>query len=248
MDEDPKNSNPDKIIHFPTLAERDRMRKEEIAREKAQDKMRKKSSAAPFFNAKKIPPFTRVLVGIFVVVHIILHLVLPAETKVEALFALGFVPGYFTGKFMEFGWLPMLGPVTHIFIHGNLMHLAFNTVMTLALGMFFETRYGTRRMIIFFFTCAFAGAAFFFALNPFSNQPVVGASAGLSGLFGALLYLMQEQNPRGRGPWPLVIGWGILMILMGMFSGGSIAWQAHIGGYAAGVLMIYLMQKGKLRL
>jgi membrane associated rhomboid family serine protease len=237
----------DKIVRFPTLAERDRMRKQELAKEKAA----KARAQAPFFNGKKIPPFTRAMVIVFLAVHAVLYLVLPSDEKVEAYFLLGFVPGYYTGVEGSMPWFALLGPVTHMFVHGGWMHLAFNTVMALALGMFFETQFGMRRTVIFFFICGLAGAALFFILNPHSMQPVIGASGGLSGLFGALLILQQQRGRFGimnrRGPWPLVIFWAAFMVLIGIASGDNIAWQTHIGGFLTGALIIYLAQKGKIK-
>lgn len=136
------------------------------------------------------------------------------------------------------------------------MHLLFNGVMGLSLGILFEKAFGTRATLKFFFACGLAGAFLYFALNPHTANPVIGASGGISGLFGAAIILMMQQNRFNpavqkftkRGPWPVVIFWGLFMLLLGLLGGGDMAWQAHMGGYIAGVGLLTLMQKGKLRL
>lgn len=247
-DEDKK----EKILHFPSLAERDRIRKEQQARENAwreEYKTRNKTAAVPFFNFGNIPPFTGFMSAAFVLVHFAMLLAGPSlETKIIYMFA--FVPGYFTGAMGEFPLAALLGPFTHVFFHGGWMHLTFNTVMMLALGTFFERIFGTPRTIFFFFACALAGAAVHFALNPASTVPIIGASGGLSGLFGAMIILLNAGGEMGfpgrRGPWPLIGFWLLFMIGTGMISGGSLAWAAHVGGFLAGIGLLYLMRSRRI--
>jgi membrane associated rhomboid family serine protease len=230
------------IVRFPTRAER-----------KKREELRLRATAPkkePFFNYGRIPLFTRLILLIFVVVQIGIMLA-PEELRTQIVYTFGFVPAYFTGVLKPFPYGAALSPITHIFIHGGWMHLAFNSVMAVSLGVFFEREFGTRRTIIFFFVCGIAGAIVYFALNPFSEIPVIGASGSVSGLFGALIMQLGKRGGLGhktRGPWPLVGFWIVFMILTGSLSGGGVAWQAHIGGFLAGIGLLYLMQKGKIRL
>jgi membrane associated rhomboid family serine protease len=235
----------DTVLHFPSLAER-----QEKIRLRMQKNARAKPAAVPFFNLKIIPPFTRVLVLSFILVQIALALI-PDDLAGPIVYTFGFVPGYFTGTLKPFPVGAAFSPLTHIFIHGGWMHLAFNTVMTVTLCMFFEREFGTRRAIVFFFVSALCGALLYFALNPFSPSPMIGASGGISGLFGALIIIVAKRGGLGskvRSPWPLIAFWVFFLMLTGMFSGDSTAWQTHIGGFLGGIALLHLMQSGRLKI
>ena len=252
------DKNDDKIVKFPTLAERDRMKREERKQEeqwRKEYKKKQKAAEPKFFNFDRIPPFTRWFIGILLAAHIALHIFGNAAFRLKIIYMFGFIPASFTGGF-EYNWWSPLTAVTHMAIHSGWMHLLFNGVMGLALGMLFERTFGTRAATLFFLLCGVAGAGLYFALNPHTITPVIGASGGISGLFGAAIILMMKQrrfNPAlqkiGKyGPWPVVIFWGFFMLLLGLLGGGDMAWQAHLGGYIAGVVIFAMMEKGKLRL
>lgn len=235
----------DNIVHMPTLAERDRLRKEKEKQEKAWRAQYKKQNSVPFFNAGKIPLFTRIMIALFVAVHLPLYLLVDPVARYEIFTSWGFVPGAFTGK-TPWAWHTLLTPLTHIFIHGSWMHLLLNGTMMLVMGMFTENVFGPRRMLFFFFVCGILGAAFYFLLNPFSAAPVIGASGGISGLFAMTFLLMRERGMMGpvgrRGVWPFVLLWMAVIVGMGLL-GGDIAWQAHLGGFLSGLGLFYLIKK-----
>lgn len=241
----------EKLIRFPTLAERDRMRK---AKEKKDDERPPSGkNAAPFFNFSKIPPFTRITVLAFIAVHVLLNLTLNDTALGQVMFTLGFVPGHFTGSTGEFPFLAMLSPFTYQFLHGSWLHLLINVISMLVMGMFFEKEFGPRAAAFLFFACGLAGAGFYFALNPFSGEPVIGASAGISGLMGAVIILLFQRNNRALhriqkyGPWPLIVFWVLFMAAMGILSSDSIAWQAHVGGFLGGIGLLHLLQQKIIR-
>lgn len=240
-----KHEEEDKIVHFPSLAERTKK-----IRAAARENAPPGPAAVPFFNFAIIPAFTRVLVISLVLIQIALSL-MPSDLASGIIYTFGFVPGHFTGTVKPFPLGAALSPLTHIFLHGGWMHLAFNTLMTVTLCMFFEREFGTRRAIIFFFFSALCGAAFYFALNPFSTVPVIGASGGVSGLFGALIIIIAKRGglpgTAKRGPWPLIAFWVLFLMLTGMFSGDNTAWQTHIGGFLGGVGLLHLMQSGRVK-
>lgn len=246
-----RDENGEKIVRFPTLAERDRLRKKQEKEWRAQYKADNRAKSVPFMNIDRIPVFTRVTFVSFLLVHLCLFFFTDPASRLLMFYTFGFVPGYFTGVLVPVPLGAWISPITHIFIHGSWMHLFFNTVMALSLGMFFEREFGTRRTIFFFFTCGLAGALFYFTLNPFSNVPVIGASGSLSGYFGALIILMARRGTMGgrpRSPWPLVGFWLVFMIGAGYISSASLAWQAHVGGFLTGIGLLYLIEKGKLRI
>ncbi len=245
-----KKEDEKRIIRFPSQSEREDSRKKQEKEWRKQYKKERKAQDEPFFNAGKIPLLTRIIIGLFLAVHIPLYLFFDAADRMEVFSTLGFVPAYYTGA-IEWSWVALLGPFTHIFIHGGWMHLLFNAVMMLAMGMFTETAFGFRRMLIFFVVSGLSGALFYFLISFSSTNPVVGASGSISGLFGVTFLLLHEKGMLGqigrRGPMPLIIFWIVLITGMGLL-GGDIAWQAHLGGFLGGIGLLTAMKKGWVRL
>lgn len=249
------------VSHFPSFAERERMKREKRAQEEAwrkeyqkRNKAARRAVSAPFFNFGHIPPFTKYMSALLIFVHVVIHLVLPADIRLQIFYMGGFVPGYFTGAVPEIPWFAPMGAVTHMLIHSDWMHLGFNSVMLLALGMMYEKRYGTRRMAVFSLLCGVIGAATYFALSPTSTTPVIGASGAISGLFAVALILMNQSGQLGairRGsPWRIIAIWAAIMILMGFiggFDGAALAWQAHLGGFLGGAALHMLRKNGYIR-
>lgn len=205
----------------------------------------------PFFNLGRIPFFTRLVIGAFVVVQILQTLFFDAGEKLRLFYTLGFVPGIYTGA-EPWQMTGLISPVTSLFIHGGWMHLLFNIVMMLAMGVFFERLFGARRTALFFFVCGLAGDAFYFLFSPFSTEPVVGASGAISGLFAVTFLILHEQGAlhgigSKRGVLPFILIWMALIVGMGMI-GPSVAWQAHLGGFLGGLSLFFAWKKGFVRL
>ena len=234
---DPDDDNDDNIVRMPTLAERDKMRRE--AEKEARRILRKQE---PMFN---MPEATKYLLGTFLASHIVLFF-MPALQS-WAMLNLGFIPGAFTGN-APFTVYTLITPVTYAFLHGNWLHLAMNGFMLAAFGSGIERWIGARRMIIFFFLCSLCGIALHFVVYSSSLNPVVGASGGLSGLFAAALVML--NRPYGPAdmkrrilPFALLwIGISVVFGLMGGPDGSSVAWVAHIGGFLGGFLVMKLMK------
>lgn len=197
---------------------------------------------APFLN--NLPPVTGRLVLLFVVIHAGLALLVPSwyEPAVETF---GFIPARYTGG-MPFQAWALAAPLTYAFLHGSWTHLAMNGVMTVALGAGAERLLGGRRMLALFALCSLAGALCHFIVSPFSAAPMIGASAGISGLFAALFSLMQggpdgRRGAGGRQLMPFIVLWVIISLAFGLTGGPggeSIAWAAHIGGFLAGFVFL----------
>jgi membrane associated rhomboid family serine protease len=155
---------------------------------------------------------------------------------------------------------------SYALIHGDWSHLALNSVWLLAFGTPIARRFGTPRYLVFFALTAAAGAAAHLATQTNAYAPVIGASASISGFMAAAIrFVFQRSGPLGsigrndpqsyrvpalpltqvlRDPRVLAFlaVWFGLNILFGVGSlsldGGEqqIAWQAHIGGFLAGLL------------
>jgi len=242
------NKEEDKVIHFPTLAERDRIEREKREKEQqwqAAYRAQQKAAAPSFFNRDRIPPATGFLALTIIALHILLTFFISAPLRFDLYTALGFIPGQFTGE-LPWRWWALITPLTHTLLHGGWMHIGFNAIMLLALGTAFEQRFGPRRFIAFYALCAIGGAALTLILNPFSMTPVIGASGAISGLFAATILMFYEQGMFGPltgrlarfGPWPVIGLWILIFTFIGILSGGHIAWQAHLGGFLTG-LAIY---------
>jgi membrane associated rhomboid family serine protease len=160
--------------------------------------------------------------------------------------------------------------VTYAALHGGWMHLLINGLWLIAFGSALARRFGTARFLAFSAICAAAGAALHLATHVGDQAPVVGASAAISGqMAGAARFVFEHGGPlgalRGRGGWaysqraatlgevfsnPAALGflaaWFGLNLLIGLASipiagdAGSVAWQAHIGGFVAGLLLFPL--------
>jgi len=156
--------------------------------------------------------------------------------------------------------------VTYAFIHGDLSHLIFNVVWLLAFGSPLARRLGTLRFLLFMALGAAAGAAVHLATHFGDWLPMIGASAAISAAMGATIrFAFQPGGPvalwrdpeavyrvpaaplmaslRDRRVLAFLLVWFGANLLMGWLgwvgmSGiqQAIAWQAHIGGFAFGLL------------
>ncbi len=154
--------------------------------------------------------------------------------------------------------------LTYALVHGNFLHLAINSAWLVAFGAAVADRIGGLRFLLFSAFCAVAGAVTFLALNPGLVAPMVGASGAVSGLMGGTMRFLFTALDKGglgalrdspqqvplmplgralvdRSACCLVTGAFLLANLLGVFglgsvSAGGIAWEAHLGGYFAGLI------------
>ena len=240
-----KNAERDnRVIQFPTLADRDRLRKEKIAKEEAwrkEYKAKQKSQNPPFLNIPNIPLFVRIIIPALILIHIGIFLLFDESQIMNIYTIFGFIPAYYTS---DLQWYALLGPFTHMLLHGSWMHLIFNTIMLAAMGTFFAREFGNTITTIFFILCGLGGALAFLLLNMGDRFPLIGASGAISGFFAVFLVLMQKRgafsafgNAKKYGILPLVGFWLVFMILIGQLNGGH-AWEAHTGGFITGLLAL----------
>lgn len=193
-----------------------------------------------------LPPATKYLLLILIGIHLALAFLVSDEMKGYILFNYGFTPAIWTGQ-SAFGFSvqALVSPVTYIFLHGGFMHLAMNVAMLMAFGAGIEQWMGAKRFLFFFFICGIAAAFVEMIIHPFSEFPVIGASGAESGLFAAILILLQAQGrlPTGKyGIWPFAVFWILISVILGLvggrLAGGEIAWAAHLGGFIAGFVLL----------
>ena len=160
--------------------------------------------------------------------------------------------------------------VTYSLLHANLSHIGFNVLWLLPFGSALARRFGAFRFFLFMAVTAAAGALAHLLTHEHAVAPMIGASASVSGTMAAAirfafvqgsflsfnrgdadaaakvpaLSLMRAlRNPRVLaflGIWFGVnIIFGVGSIAIGS-DGASVAWQAHIGGFFAGLLLFSL--------
>ena len=227
-------------------------RAEQASRAKMQAGMARHSASGktPFINWDKIPPFTRVAVIAFVLIHLVTTFLIDDAQRVVLYMNFGFVPAYYSGA-IPWVWSALIAPFTTALLHGGWMHLLTNCVMMAAMGVFFERQFGLRITLIFFVFSLMSGNLVYFILNPAATTPVIGASGAISGLFGAVILMMNFSGIAGaqaqkRGPFPFILLWVTVMIVVGLISSDT-AWQSHLGGFLGGIGLFQLWRKGKVR-
>ncbi|MGW7403133.1 rhomboid family intramembrane serine protease [Streptomyces sp. NPDC054833] len=155
----------------------------------------------------------------------------------------------FTDRFDLIGqaYVPLLGSIqgiahgqvyrllTAMFLHASFIHILFNMLSLWWIGGPLEAALGRARYLALYFVSGLAGSALSYLLAA-PNQPSLGASGAIFGLFGATAVLMRRLNYDMR---PVI---ALLVInLIFTFSWSGIAWQAHIGGLVAGLVCGYAM-------
>ena len=146
-------------------------------------------------------------------------------------------------------------------LHADTMHIAINSVWLLAFGPVVARRFGGPAFLLFFTLCGLSGAACYLAFNWGAEVGVIGASGAISGLMGAAIRMMHIRQPYLNVATlrlvPLfssqVLGftavWLVVNLLTGLVGVGltgqlqSIAWEDHMGGYLAGLLLAGLFER-----
>lgn len=170
------------------------------------------------------------------------------------------------------GLTAMFAPlVTHMFLHADIAHLGFNQLWLLAFGTPIARRFEAQAgghpgrwaaggiFVMFYFLCGAAGALTFIAFHPNSTILLVGASGGVMGLLGGLVRVALARHsmfgPSDARLAPLfssgvvvwtavVVGMNVVIGVFGApFSGGNVAWDAHIGGYLFGLVTFPLFDR-----
>jgi membrane associated rhomboid family serine protease len=160
--------------------------------------------------------------------------------------------------------------VTYSLLHANLSHIGFNVLWLLPFGSALARRFGAVRFFLFMAVTAVAGALAHLLTHEHAVAPMIGASASVSGTMAAAMRFAFVQGSflsfnRGdadiaarvpalslsralRNPRVLAFlaVWFGVNIIFGVGSiaigadGASVAWQAHIGGFFAGLVLFSL--------
>ncbi|NTW60177.1 MAG: rhomboid family intramembrane serine protease [Nitrospirae bacterium] len=204
-------------------------------------------------------PFITFLLVVMNGLVFLYQLSLPERHLEDLVYLFGLVPARYTHP----AWTAAVGLpldeywpfVTNMFLHGGWFHLIANMWSLYLFGDNVEDRLGHFRFFLFYLLAGVAANAVHFAVNHDSTLPVIGASGAIAGVMAAYLRLF----PFGRIitlfpvffipyffeiPAYIFMGfWFLTQVFSGAASlataeGGGIAWWAHIGGFAAGFLLI----------
>ncbi|MGW0937840.1 rhomboid family intramembrane serine protease [Streptomyces sp. NPDC002666] len=172
---------------------------------------------------------TKILLGINAAVFLA---VLANDALINDLALLGQAPYYLDGPVegvAEGQWYRL---VTSMFLHEAVWHFAFNMLGLWWLGGPLEAALGRARYLALYLISGLAGGALTYWLAP-QNQPSLGASGAIFGLLGATVVLMRRLNYDMRPVFMILA----LNLVITFNPWGGIAWQAHVGGLIAGVLI-----------
>ncbi|MBI4013547.1 MAG: rhomboid family intramembrane serine protease [Candidatus Rokubacteria bacterium] len=155
---------------------------------------------------------------------------------------------------------PWLTVFTSMFVHGGLFHVGGNMLYLWIFGDNVEDSMGKLRFLVFYLLCGVAAALTQYVTDPRSTIPMVGASGAVSGALGAYLIMFPSARV-----WTLVVFgffwrlvpvpalvvlgfWIVVQVLNGLFTFGSgqqggVAFLAHVGGFMAGMGLVFLFRR-----
>ncbi|MEM8790029.1 MAG: rhomboid family intramembrane serine protease [Pseudomonadota bacterium] len=207
-----------------------------------------------------------ILVGVMVILHALevaagAGLVSPLFGWVFMHSAFGFFDPYFDAALagephpQQLYW----SLVTHAFLHGSWLHLAMNAAILLAIGHGVCRSAGVTAMLACFFASVIMGAVTM-GLMTETKAVLVGASGGVFGLLGMMLAwrarMLSLQGFSQMPVWRVIIALLVIHLILifgfesldeGGLAGGSVAWQAHLGGFVTGWVLARVFTPPALR-
>ncbi len=217
----------------------------------------------PVFN---LPRIVVVFAAVLVAVHAIRVWVLSDDQNLWLILSAAFLPArYGAGaETLPVAAAAWWSPVTYAFIHGDWSHLFINLLWMAAFGAAVARRLGAARFVALSAVCAIAGAGLHLVFHFGEPIPVIGASAVVSGLMACaarfaftpgraaiadnvhrpVLSLVDSFANRSFlvfvGIWfalNFLFGSGVVPVGFDRAGEAGIAWQAHIGGFLAGLVL-----------
>lgn len=146
-------------------------------------------------------------------------------------------------------WPIYLALITSVFMHGSLMHLAGNMVFLWVFADNIESTIGSRRFIGFYLLGGIVASLSHILTDTNSLVPSLGASGAIAACLGTYLVMFPRSKVKlfafflmFRIPAFFFLGiWIIQQLVPGVTSlqgadSGGVAWWAHIGGFAFGII------------
>ena len=156
--------------------------------------------------------------------------------------------------------LPRL--IAALFLHGGWLHLLGNMAFLAVFGDDVESRLRPRRFLLLYLGSGLVASLAQIAASPRSPLPLLGASGAIAGVLGAFLVLFPKARLAGVLPlgclvvpmksraflfipfWFLLQLYGALSAPPGSLAGGT-AWFAHLAGFAAGPVLLFVLRRRK---
>jgi membrane associated rhomboid family serine protease len=157
----------------------------------------------------------------------------------------------------------LLTVLTAMFLHGGFLHLGGNLLYLWIFGDNVEDALGHVRYVFFYLASGVVAAALQTILMPSSTLPNIGASGAIAGVLGGYFVLYPRARVVTLVPlfllFPLVeipagvylLFWFVMQFWMGSANlasagrrgeSGGVAWWAHVGGFLAGLILVFLMR------
>lgn len=146
--------------------------------------------------------------------------------------------------------------VTAMFLHGGFAHVFFNMLYLYIFGNNVEDSMGSARFFFFYLVCGLLATFAHIATDPSSGIPTLGASGAIAGVLGAYMVLYPKERIDALLGWYYVrvpaivvlLSWFVLQLFsgflsLGAVSQGGVAFFAHIGGFVAGAILIFIFRK-----
>ena len=211
----------------------------------------------PMFN---MPAVVFGLIVLCVGIHLVRSYILTDDQDFWVIVHFAFIPLRYSGGYALDAYA-FTGPWTYSLLHGSVAHLAVNMIWLAAFGSPLTNRIGAVRFVAFWIFTALAAVALHYVLHSSEATPLIGASGAISGMMGAAARFGFRVNRRVAKPAfegailsiPAVFRsrttvtflavWMVVNLVMGFGfgtseGGASIAWEAHIGGFLAGFLLV----------
>lgn len=204
---------------------------------------------------------TGALLALNVVIFLLTDVSMPPEAYQAVTFSLGVIPSVILDRAdlaVGLDWFPApLTLLTYMFLHGGWMHLIGNMLFLWVFGDNIEDAMGHFRFLLFYLFCGVVAAAAHVALAPDSHSPMIGASGAVAGVMAAYLVFYPSRRvwvllffriPVRVPAWIALAAWLAFQVLS-MFvttegdTGESIAWIAHVAGFAAGLIIALLTRR-----
>ena len=190
-----------------------------------------------------MPRSLLVLVAVIALIEVVLSLadrgiLFDPSLRLRVYLIGGFWASLLHGDSPLYAAQPVTMFLSHALLHGSLLHMVMNMTILLALGRFTADRYGAGVVLPVFFLGAIAGGAVYGVLTN-APAPMVGASGAVFAFLGLwIAWDWQRHRAAGLPAGPVVrrvVVLAALNLLTFIGLQGYLAWQAHLGGFLAGL-------------
>jgi membrane associated rhomboid family serine protease len=204
---------------------------------------------------RRVPVMTILIIALNVIVFAY-EFMLPKTGLESLIYNWGLIPY----QLMDLQPTAFVRVLTSMFLHGGVMHLLGNMLYLWIFGDNIESAMGSLCFLVFYLLCGVGAGLGQVLAGPNSEIPMVGASGAISGVLGAYLVLYPRAQVETllflgyflrlvRLPAVVVLGFWIVLQLfsgvlsLGAASSGGVAFFAHVGGFVAGVVLVFIFRR-----